>query len=137
MAIYVTAQDELIVGNELVVESEAPEGAFAAVFEDDGQTGYFYALDHSIEGNPIQDAVHIYNVEDVTDGDKPSDVQIGWSEDGRKCVLLINGYPHGAFNFESQRGYCRTGFPDAFGEWSKEGHQWDDDAVERFFATPH
>ncbi|SQI43320.1 Uncharacterized protein conserved in bacteria [Leminorella richardii] len=134
MTIYVTAQDELIVGSEIAVESNAPEGDLAAVFEDDGDTGYFYALDYSVEGNPIQDAVHIYNAEDVTDGEKPSEVKIGWSEDSRKCVLLINGYPHGAFNFDTKRGYCRTGFPDSIGEWSKEGHQWDD-AVDRFFYT--
>jgi hypothetical protein len=71
----------------------------AAVFEDDGRTGYFYALDESLEGNPILDAVHIYNVEDISDAHIPSDVKIGWSEDSQKCVLLINGYPHAAFDF--------------------------------------
>ncbi|WP_163464415.1 DUF2251 domain-containing protein, partial [Escherichia coli] len=72
MTILVTAQEQIIVGQEKVIESLAPEGTFAAVFEDDGETGYFYALDESAEGNPIQDALHIYNVEDISDRNIPS-----------------------------------------------------------------
>ena len=34
-------------GDAVVVESEAPTGGFAVVFEDGGQTGYFYGLDLS------------------------------------------------------------------------------------------
>ncbi|HDZ2946752.1 TPA: DUF2251 domain-containing protein, partial [Klebsiella pneumoniae] len=40
----------LIVGEAQVIKSLAPEGMLAAVFEDDGRTGYFYALDESVEG---------------------------------------------------------------------------------------
>ncbi|HDJ0859416.1 TPA: DUF2251 domain-containing protein [Escherichia coli] len=105
----------------------------AAVFEDDGNTGYFYALDESVEGNPVRDAVHIYNVEDISDAHIPSDVKIGWSEDCLKCVLLINGYPHGVFDFEGKNGYCRSGFPPPVNhEWSVQGHSWDD-YVDNFF----
>ncbi|ECE6343567.1 DUF2251 domain-containing protein, partial [Salmonella enterica subsp. enterica] len=88
MTITVTVQAQLIVGETQAIESLAPEGSYAAVFEDDGQTGYFYALDESADGNPIKDALHIYNAEDVSDGHIPSDVKIGWSEDSKKCVLL-------------------------------------------------
>ncbi|QIG05411.1 DUF2251 domain-containing protein [Proteus sp. ZN5] len=133
MAILVTAQEQIIVGEARVVESLAPDRVFAAVFEDDGQTGYFYAIDESVDGNPIQDALHIYNVEDVTDKDIPSDIKIGWSEDSKKCVLLINGYPHGAYDFESKNGYCRSGFPPSVShEWSILGHEWND-TVDDFF----
>lgn len=96
-------------------------------------TGYFYALDESGDGNKIQDALHIYNVEDITDGHIPSDVKIGWSEDSQKCVLLINGYPHGVFDFSSKNGYCRSGFPPPISkDWSVSGHDWTD-AVDNFF----
>ncbi len=133
MAIQVTIQAQLIVGEAQVIESLSPEGPFSAVFEDDGETGYFYALDETAEGNPIQDALHIYNAEDVSDGNIPSDVKIGWSEDSKKCVLLINGYPHGVFNFDSKNGYCRSGFPRPINqEWSVLGHEWDD-CVDDFF----
>lgn len=133
MTILVTAQAQLVVGEAQVISSLAPEGELSAVFEDDGETGYFYALDNSVAGNPIKDAVHIYDAEDVTDGHIPSDVKIGWSEDSRKCVLLINGYPHGVFDFNGQNGYCRSGFPPPLGMgWSISGHDWSD-AVDEFF----
>lgn len=59
MTILVTAQAQLIVGETMAIKSLAPDGMLAAVFEDDGNTGYFYALDESVEGNPVRDAVHI------------------------------------------------------------------------------
>lgn len=120
MPIQVTAEETISIGASAVVEGPAPEGRCVAVFEDDGDTGYFYAVDPSAGGNPIQDAVHIYNVANVADRDAPSVVQIGWSADSRKVVLLINGHPHAVFDFESKRGFCRTGFPPPSGEgpWS-------------------
>ncbi|ELY3740821.1 DUF2251 domain-containing protein [Cronobacter sakazakii] len=133
MTILVTAQAQLIVGEAQVIKSLAPEGMLAVVFEDDGQTGYFYALDESVEGNPVKDALHIYTVEDISDGHIPSDVKIAWSEDSLRCVLLINGYPHGVFDFEGKNGYCRSGFPPPINhEWSSQGHEWDD-SVDDFF----
>lgn len=133
MTIRITVQAQLIVGEAQVIESLSPDGPFAAVFEDDGETGYFYALIEGFDGNPIQDALHIYNVEDVSDGKIPSDVKIGWSEDNKKCVLLINGYPHGAFNFDTKNGYCRSGFPPPVNhQWSLSGHEWND-SVDDFF----
>jgi hypothetical protein len=48
-----------------------------AVFEDDGQAGYLYALDMSAAGNPMQDALHIYNVMQIADREIPSVVMIG------------------------------------------------------------
>ena len=133
MTILVTLQAQLIVGEEQVIKSLAPVGMLAAVFEDDGRTGYFYALDESLEGNPILDAVHIYNVEDISDAHIPSDVKIGWSEDSQKCVLLINGYPHAAFDFVGKNGYCRSGYPPPINKvWSVSGHEWSD-SVDDFF----
>ena len=67
MTILVTAQTQLIVGEAMVIKSLAPDGILAAAFEDDGNTGYFYALDESAEGNPVRDAVHIYNDEDISE----------------------------------------------------------------------
>ena len=61
MTILVTIQAQLVVGEEQVIKSLAPEGMLAAVFEDDGRTGYFYALDESVEGNPIAPVVERLN----------------------------------------------------------------------------
>ncbi|GFM64283.1 DUF2251 domain-containing protein [Pseudomonas cichorii] len=133
MPIYLAAESELHVGQGSVTEAPAAEGTHIVVFEDDEGTGYFYALDTAVEGNPIQDALHIYNAEDVSDKEKPSSVKIGWSMDHSKAVLLINDYPHAIFDFTAKQGYCRTGFPPAVGNgWSERGHEWDDAALELF-----
>jgi hypothetical protein len=49
----VTAEQEFLVGSATVVQGSAPVGSLAAVFEDDQDTGYFYALDTSSKGNSI------------------------------------------------------------------------------------
>jgi hypothetical protein len=134
MAIQVVVEQEFLVGSPIVLEGPAPRGSFVAVFEDDGDTGYFYALDASEEGRPLQDAVHIYNAANVSDGDKPVCAVIGWSTDNKKVVLLINGYPHAIFDFEGKQGYCRTGFPPSNpdGNWASEGHAWSESAIDLF-----
>lgn len=133
MPIYLAAESELKVGHALVLEAPAEEGSFVVVFEDDGDTGYFYALDTAAEGNPIHDALHIYNAGDVSDSHKPSTLKIGWAVDHRKAVLLINDFPHAVFDFDAKQGYCRSGFPPQAGNgWSEGGHQWDDAALDLF-----
>src|SRR5262249_35901123 len=103
-----------------------------AVFEDDGRTGYFYGLDLSREGQPIVDARHIYNVEQVTDRAAPSVIQIAFSADGLKVALIINQYPHAVIDFAGKGAYCRTGFPPPSDKWSEYDAAWDDTAVELF-----
>jgi len=134
MPIIVTAEEEIIVGRDVVIEGSAPNGPFATVFEDDGDTGYFYALDTLAEENHIQDALCIYNVDSVTDREKPAVVKIAWSTDSQKAVLLINNYPHAVFDFSARQGFCRTGFPPppSNGIWSNLGHQWNDAVVDLF-----
>ena len=128
----ITVEQTIRVGEKAVIEGPSPSTQFVVVFEDDGQTGYFYGLDTSRQGNPIVDALHIYDVDDVTDKDVPSTVQIVWSADGLKAALLINRYAHAVFDFDAKRGYCRTGFPPPAESWSSEGHDWDDKALELF-----
>jgi hypothetical protein len=120
-------------GVEVLVESDAPGQPYSVFFEDEGDTGYFYAVDPSCADDPIVDAVHIYNVSSVTDRERESTLAIVWSDDGLKCALLINGYPHAAFDFSLRRGYCRTNFPNfkpaPSDHWLTEDHSWSDDAV--------
>lgn len=54
MTILVTMQAQNIVGEAQMLKSLASEGMLAAVFEDDGQTGYFYALDESVEAGTTE-----------------------------------------------------------------------------------
>lgn len=124
------------VGSEVFIAKDAPNGKYSAFFEDDGETGYFYAVDLTQSDNTILDAVHIYNVANVVDRDRPSTLLIVWSEDESKCALLINNYPHAAFDFAAKQGYCRTNFPnfpnEAEGGWSKLDHRWSDDVIAWF-----
>jgi len=135
MPALLVVEEIIEVGKETVVEGPSPTPPLMAVFEDDGETGYFYALDNSRADDPIMDALHIYDVESVSDKDVPSQVQIIWSPDHRKAALLINDYPHAVFDFDARRGYCRNGFPtDPVSDagWSSSGHEWDDSALEPF-----
>ena len=114
-------------GTPLVLEGASPSGAYAAVFEDDGETGYFYALDPADTAQAIQDALHIYNVQQVQDRHQVSDVRIGWSSDSQAVLLAINGNVHAVFDFGAQQAGCRTGFPPPDGRgWATEGHAWRD-----------
>jgi len=120
-------------GDKTFLAEDAPAGQYSVVFEDDGETGHFYAVDHARSDRTILDAVHIYNVASVPDRERPSTLSIVWSDDGPKCALLINSHPHTAFDFVAKRGYCRTNFPNFPGQpngvWSEADHSWSDEAV--------
>jgi hypothetical protein len=131
--VQTTAQSELLVGTPLVLQGAAPSGEYAAVFEDDGETGYFYALNLADSEQPIQNALHIYDVQQVQDREEPSDVRIGWSSDGSAVLLAINGHVHAVFNFSTRQAGCRTGFPPPDGQgWAPEGHAWRESLLEAF-----
>jgi hypothetical protein len=127
------AQQTFKPGNDTYVSSMSPLGTVATVFEDDGDTAYFYAVARSGEDIQILDAVQIYVVRNVVDRDRLSELAIIWSADGMKSALLLNEYPHAVFDFAAKRGYCRTGFPPPSSHWPDAGHQWSDSAME-FFA---
>ncbi len=94
MPVELVSEAMVTVGVPATIEGPSPRSSFAVVFEDDGVTGYFYGLDFAGKENPILDAMHVYNVAQVTDRDKPSLVQLVWSSDGLKSALLINQYPY-------------------------------------------
>ena len=131
MAVQLVAEETITVGSPTTLQGRSPNQPYAVVFEDDGDTGYLYGLDFNKTDNPIVDALQIYNVANVTDREKPSVIQLVWSLDGLKAGLLINRYPHAAFDFQSKRGYCRTGFPPP-DHWTQHSHDWSDDAPELF-----
>jgi hypothetical protein len=125
-------------GQHCYFASDSPSQSYSAVFEDDGETAYFYAWEQEGEGGGrILDAVHVYNVSSVVDGESASTAEVVWSADGMKVALLINAYPHAAFDFDAKRGYCRTNFPNLRQEseerWRTASHEWDD-AVMKYFS---
>ena len=135
MALQIVATESLRPGQPLVVDADSPAGRYATVFEDDGQMGCFYAIDTDVEdGNPVQDALLVYVAVDVTDAQLQSTLEIGWSADGLKALLLINDTPHAAFDFAARQGWCLSGQPEKAVNkaWSKGSRAWSD-AVEALF----
>ena len=114
--IIIYEDQTFIVGQDTFLNSTA-ENNNAVIFEDNEGTGYFYAVDRN-NNLDILDALHIYNVADVTDKDKPSKVKILWTEDLNKGLLSINDYYHSVFDFQNKAGYCRTGFPSSNSKWA-------------------
>ena len=135
MPLKIVASETFRVGQALVVDADSPVGRYATVFEDDGESGVFYAVDTDIEdGNPVQDALLVYVAADVSDAELASTLEIGWSDDGLKALLLINDQPHAAFDFARRQGWCQLGLPEGAVNkaWSKASRGWSDE-VEALF----
>ena len=135
MPLKIVATQALQVGHAVVVDADSPAGRYAVVFEDDGDAGSFYAVDTDVEdGNPVQDALLVYVAADVTDAELASTLEIGWSRDGQKALLLINDVPHAAFDFAQRQGWCLSALPEAAlnKAWSTGPRGWSED-VEALF----
>jgi len=98
------------------------------VFEDDGETGYFYAT--NAENTEIYDALHVCD-RSGGDGIEPGEqVFIVWNPVRKRAGLCFRNEFQAVFDFSERRGVCRTGFPAPDGEWSKRGHDWDETLTE-------
>ena len=134
MPIKYVAEEKFKIGNEAVIEADSPQGSFVAVFEDDGSTGYFYAVDTASRDPVIQDAVHIYSIGGDVERGKEGVAKIGWTSDSQKAALVIDNHVHAVFGFVKKQGYCRTGYPapPRNNIWLTRGHEWEDGALESF-----
>jgi hypothetical protein len=114
---------------------------FHVIFEDDSETGYLYIIDlkNKNSENPIQDAIHIYNVRNMVDKNIPSEIQFSWSKDGYICIFLINNYPHALINYNENYCFCRTGFPpnNKNSIWSKNGHNWNEEIFNKIIENKY
>ena len=124
-------------GEETFYASDSPTSSFSGVFEDNGETGYFYAYDRAApEDARILDSCHIYDAADVVDRDRRSEVTVLWSRDGLKAALLINHYAHAVIDFRGRRAYCRSDFPPPTGQWRAEVRiPWNDALLAEFDAN--
>ena len=132
---YLLKEQPFIAGEDTFVESVSSENNYAVVFEDDTETGYFYAIemDAATGGQLILDAVHIYEAEDIEESKRPGTIKIIWSTDWLKCGLLINNYCHAVFDFVEHGGYCRNAFPPPNETWTKGDRTLTDAMVSEFF----
>lgn len=122
-------------GSATFYATDSPVSSFSGIFEDDGETGYFYAYDRAAPGHArILDACHIYNVASVLERDRPSEVEIIWTADGMKAALLLNGRAHAVADYAARRAYCRTNFPQPVRPWRAEARApWDDALMAEFY----
>lgn len=131
MPVLMDKKAEIAPGEGAWIGSKSSQGEFAVVFEDDGETGYFYAsntLDVDVE---IYDALHVYDLNDFPDS--KLELKIGWSPSGFQAVLMVNQEPTAVFDFIEKRGWCLNNFPPPNESgWSVDGHEWSEDAL-RFF----
>lgn len=109
-------EEEFIVGEDTFLDSVTPAKSHGVVFEDDLTTGYFYAIG-KLPGQEILDALHIYNVADVTYKARHCNIKIAWTDDWQFASLLINNYCHAIFDFKNKTGYSRNAFPPSNGKW--------------------
>lgn len=115
--LFVDQQQTFLVGEDTFVDSIS-DNKLAVIFEDNCETGYFYAVDCNND-QEILDALHIYNVESVTDKHKASEIKILWTDDSSLALLVINDYCHAVFDFKNKAGYCRNAFPESNNDWTK------------------
>ena len=115
----ISIENSFTVGQDTFIDSISPAKAYAVMFEDNRETGYFYAA-NTEPALQILDALHIYNVVSVVDKEKPCTIQIIWSDDGLIASLLINSYCHAIFDFDKRAGYCRNGFPEISSAWTRD-----------------
>ncbi|WP_222875952.1 DUF2251 domain-containing protein [Terrihabitans soli] len=87
------------------MSSALPSGA-GAVFEYDGETGYFYLFDmHQPDGSQIVAHIHIVSAEP---GFGQDDLEIVWSAEDRYVGLTIKGALYAAFDTTTQERFGGT-----------------------------
>ena len=128
------AEAKILVGTpDTFLDSTAANGTAGVVFEDDGTTGYFYAVRPGAELE-ILDALHVYDVANVTDRQLPATVQIFWDATETAAVLLISGYGHALYDFQRAAGFCRNAFPPARNGQAPK-RELTDELIEQYFAA--
>ncbi|VTM24512.1 Uncharacterized protein conserved in bacteria [Stutzerimonas stutzeri] len=121
--LHLTLEDELFLGTPKQVGTHSTVyDHLAVMFEDDGQTGYFYALDMRQNEQPIADMLHVYNVDSASNHHEARKLEICWDTSGYLALLLINGYPHAVFDFARLVGYNGNKYPqpDLMSMWTHE-----------------
>lgn len=128
------AEVKMTVGTpDTYLDSTAPGGQYRVLFEDDGTTGYFYAVRPGAAPEML-DALHVYDVASVADRARPVQVQIFWDEAATAAALLINGRGHALYDFGRRAGFCRSAYPPApNGQTAKR--ELTDELLEQYFAA--
>ena len=109
---------------EVVLKTSSSVSGHACVFEDDGTTGYLYALKPAENGDaigPIADAVLVYQYTEGNPRQHSAELQFQWTDSGSCCGLVLDGHLYALFDFDTQTGFSISGFPPASetGGWAR------------------
>ena len=121
--LYSVLTDQILLGEGYRNGAHSTQHEHLVVmFEDDGETGYFYALDMRQNAQPIVDMLHVYNVDSTSNHHEARKLEICWDESGYLALLLLNGYPHAVFDFARLVGYNSNKYPqpDLMSMWTRE-----------------
>jgi hypothetical protein len=122
-------------GATTFIESYSPENNFGVIFEDDRETGYFYAVevDQDKKEPRILDGLHIYEADASRTEKKISSLVIVWSKDWLKSALVIDGLCHAVYDFEKQAGYNINEFPPPNSFWTNHQRKLTNDLIQELF----
>jgi hypothetical protein len=159
---YLMQEREWTPGQDLFIESFSPENKFGTVFEDDGDSAYFYAVEKDNEGAGLRvlDALHIFETDEGGDegaeigqapnsegrqrsdggaddklrltAGQPVRLLVVWSRDWEKCALVIGGLCHAIFDFKAHGGYSINEFPPPNDLWTKEDRKMTIERIRNF-----
>ena len=134
---YLLKSEKISIGEPIVIQSTAPENQYMVVFEDDGETGYFYAAEHDKQGEVtvVHDMLFIYDVESVAIAARKVSLSIVWSRNWLGCGLILDDVCHALVDFENHAGYNLAAFPPP-GAWSStQSRKLTKEMVDAFFST--
>lgn len=128
---YLMQEADIVPGEDAFVESFSPESRIGVVFEDDGDTAYFYAVEKDPQGGGLKilDALHIYEGSELG----KTNLKIVWSRDWMKCALVLDGYCHAIFDFAAQGGYNINEFPPPNDIWTKGERKLTNELIKSLF----
>jgi len=128
---YLMQEVDIVAGEDNFIQSISPENQWGVVFEDNEETGYFYAVEMDREGDGfrILDALHIYEGAEFG----KTNLKIVWSKDWMKCALVLDGYCHAIFDFAAQGGYNINEFPPPNGIWTKGERKLTNELIKSLF----
>ena len=132
---YLLQKKVLDPGQKVFLDSYSPENSYGVAFEDDGESGYFYALEKTAQSNQprILDALHIFESAERMDDNKPVELMIVWTTDWLKCALILDGSCHALFDFENQGGYNINEFPPPNSFWTKHNRKLTTEIIQSIF----
>jgi hypothetical protein len=130
---FLMHEAQWIAGEDLFMESFAPENSYGVVFEDDGESAYFYAVEKAQDELRILDALHIHETDEDSEPRPPAQLKIIWSRDWLKCALVIDAHVHALFDFEAHGGYNINEFPPPNDFWTGGDRKLTEEMIQRLF----